>query len=103
GNRRSAGEGSPSSERDAMSASTRLYLYSAAVLCAAAVLVSAPAHAVTIVGVRTGDDPARTRLVFDLDGPAPPGAALGRKSPTDWIVDLPSCALGSAVSTRIES
>lgn len=83
-----------------MSGSIRLCFFTAAVICAAAVFLSAPARAVTVLGIRSGDDPARTRLVLDLDGTAQE-VALERKGTTEWTVQLPSYALASTIPAKL--
>lgn len=52
--------------------------------------------------MRAGDDPARTRLVLDLNASAPAVSAPAQEPATEWLLLLPSYELTATVPTDIE-
>ncbi|MCA9726684.1 MAG: N-acetylmuramoyl-L-alanine amidase [Candidatus Eisenbacteria bacterium] len=65
--------------------------------------MSSTATAVTVTGVRSGDDASRTRLVLDLDGTAPEIDAPEHASDQVLTVGLPRYRLGPGVTAEIAS
>lgn len=73
----------------------------ATLLCAGAWALPSSSFATGILGVRTGDDVSRTRLVLDLDGPASI-PVLEEEGSNECTFLLPSYDLPSSASIEIE-